>query len=443
MNIPSIKVLEQVIPYCSFQVSSPRERSDRLYKDNSFHILAKPAGPLCNLDCKYCFYTEKEALFPKNTTFQMTDAVLEMYIKKYIASQKTLEIVFAWQGGEPTLMGLDFFKKVVSLQDKYANGKKIANTFQTNGTLLNDEWCEFFASNKFLVGLSLDGPEHIHDAYRVDCGGKPTFNQVMKGLSLLKKHGVEFNILACVTKQASYKPLEIYNFFKEQDIQFIQFIPIVEREANKSTLELALRHATPPSLYKEESQKVVTSWTVEPAAYGSFLIEVFDEWIQKDIGLVYIMNFEWALAAWMGIPSPVCIFSEECGRAVAMEHNGDVYACDHYVYPEYQLGNIATDNLENMINSQFQLDFGKKKEHTLPNVCKNCEVRFACHGECPKHRFLLSDEGEPGLNYLCTSYKNYFKHISPYMKIMKRLLQEGLPVSLVTSIIKRQRVSEV
>jgi uncharacterized protein len=414
-----------------------------LYKDNSFHILAKPTGPLCNLDCKYCFYTEKEALFPKNTTFQMTDIVLETYIKKYIASQKAPEIMFAWQGGEPTLMGLDFFKKVVSLQDKYANGKKIANTFQTNGTLLNDEWCEFFAVNKFLVGLSLDGPEYIHDAYRVDRGGKLTFNQVMKGLSLLKKHGVEFNILACVTKQASYKPLEIYNFFKEQDIKFIQFIPIVEREANKSTLELALRHATPPSLHKEESQKIVTPWTVERAAYGSFLIEIFDEWIQKDIGLVYIMNFEWALAAWLGIPSPVCIFSEECGRAVAMEYNGDVYACDHYVYPEYQLGNITTESLENMINSQFQLAFGKKKENTLPNICKNCEVRFACHGECPKHRFLLSDDGEPGLNYLCASYKNYFKHISPYMKIMKQLLQEGLPVSLITSIIKRQRVSEI
>lgn len=407
------------------------KRGHELDKQDRFHILAKPTGPLCNLDCKYCFYTEKEALFPRENKFQMSDPVLETYIQQYIASQETEEIVFAWQGGEPILMGLDFFRKAVFLQKRYANGKRITNTIQTNGTLLNDEWCAFFHDHQFLVGVSLDGPEHIHDMYRIDRGGKPTFALVMRALSLLKKHRVEFNILTCVTKYSSYKPLEIYHFFKKQGIQFIQFIPIVEREPNEGAAKLALRHATPPSLYMEESQQAVTSWTVEQEMYGDFLIHIFNEWVQNDVGSIYIMNFEWALASWAGIPSPVCIFSEECGRAVAMEHNGDIYSCDHYVYPKYRLGNITTDNLMDMMNQPSQIDFGRKKRETLPSVCKNCEVRFACHGECPKHRFLVSDHNEPGLNYLCSSYKKYFKHINPYMKIMKQLLLDGLPVSSI------------
>ncbi|PEE35586.1 anaerobic sulfatase maturase [Bacillus pseudomycoides] len=404
---------------------------------NSFHILVKPTGPICNLDCKYCYYTEKEIYFPNEHSFRMSDSVLESYIKQYIASQDTQEIVFAWQGGEPTLMGLDFFHKAISLQKKYADGKQITNTIQTNGTLLNDRWCEFFSAHHFLVGLSLDGPEYIHDMYRIDRGGKPTFELVMKAIVMLKKHGVEFNILTCVTRHSSYRPLEIYRFFKQQDIQYIQFIPIVEREVNQEAAELSLRHATPPFLCKEEAQQTVTPWTVEPEMYGEFLIQIFTEWVQHDVGSVYVMNFEWALASWIGIPSPVCIFSEECGRAVAMEHNGDLFSCDHYVYPEYRLGNI-TDGLVNMINSPSQLAFGKKKRDTLPSVCRNCEVRFACHGECPKNRFLVSNQNEPGLNYLCVSYKKYFKHINPYMKMMKQLLQDGLPVSYMKEIIADQ-----
>jgi uncharacterized protein len=406
-------------------------RRHHLGSFNSFHILAKPAGPICNLDCKYCYYTEKEAFFNQGHSFRISDEVLESYIKQYIASQSTQEIVFAWQGGEPTLMGQDFFKKAVSLQKKYAGGKKITNTIQTNGTLLNDEWCGFLSAHRFLVGLSLDGPEHIHDQYRIDRGGRPTFESVMKALALLKKYKVQFNVLCCVTRYSAYKPLEIYHFFKEHDIQYIQFIPIVEREGN----EMTLKHAAPPSLLLEETQQTVTPFSVEPEMYGEFLIQIFNEWVQQDVGSVFIMNFEWALASWVGIPSPICIFAEECGRAAVMEHNGDLYSCDHYVYPEYRLGNI-NDGLLDMISSPSQLAFGKRKRDTLPSVCINCEVRFACHGECPKHRFMVSEQNEPGLNYLCASYKKYFTYIDPYMKIMKQLLHAGLPAYFIKEILK-------
>ncbi|NRD76825.1 anaerobic sulfatase maturase [Bacillus sp. BRMEA1] len=384
-----------------------------LGKSHHFHLLAKPTGPMCNLDCEYCFYTKKESNYPKNHSFRLPDDVLEMYIQQYIASQDTEEVVFAWQGGEPTLMGLDFFIKAVSLQKKYAGGKQIKNTIQTNGTLLTDRWCEFLSAHHFLVGLSLDGPEAIHNQYRFDRGGKPTFHEVMRGLSLLKKHHVEYNVLTCVTRHSAYKPLEIYHFFKQQGIQYIQLIPVVERE---------------------ECRFDVSPWTVESEMYGEFLISIFDEWVREDIGSVFVMNFEWALAAWAGIPSSICLFAEECGRALVMEHNGDLFSCDHYVSPEYRLGNIK-DGLMEAADQRFQRDFGRKKRSTLPRVCQNCEFRFACHGECPKNRFLVSEEKEQGLNYLCASYKNFFKHISPYMKVMKQLLQAGLPVSLMKDIL--------
>jgi uncharacterized protein len=289
--------------------------------------------------------------------------------------------------------------------------KQIRNTIQTNGTLLNDRWCEFLANHHFLVGISLDGPESIHNQYRVDRGGKPTFESVMRGLSLLKKHQVEFNVLACVTRDSAYHSLEIYHFFKKQGIEFIQFIPIVEQNKDQ-----------------------VSPWTVEPEMYGEFLIQIFNEWVRHDIGSVFVMNFEWALAAWAGIPSPICIFSEECGRAMAMEHNGDLFSCDHYVYPEYRLGNI-NDGLANMANLPFQRAFGKEKRDSLHSDCRNCDVRFACHGECPKNRFVVLDQNEPGLNYLCASYKKYFRHIDPYMKVMKELLKAGLPASFMKEIL--------
>jgi uncharacterized protein len=392
------------------------------YLLGNFHILAKPTGPICNLDCKYCYYTKKEQYYPKDHSFWMSDDVLETYIKEYIMSQDTGEVFFAWQGGEPTLIGIDFFKKAISLQKKYADGKQIKNTIQTNGTLLNETWCEFLAMHNFLVGLSLDGPEQIHDQYRIDRGGKPTFELVMRGLSLLKKHQVEFNVLTCVTRDSAYKPLEIYRFFKEQGIQFIQFIPIVERD----------------SLRIGELQPAVTPWTVESETYGEFLIQIFNEWVRQDVGDTFIMNFEWALAAWTGIPSSICIFSEECGTALAMEHNGDLFSCDHYVDPQFQLGNIK-DGLVNIVNQPLQAAFGKSKRDSLPSLCTNCEFLFACHGECPKNRFLVSEQDEPGLNYLCASYKKFFKYINPYMNVMKQLLQAGLPASFMTGFPKYEK----
>ncbi|WP_435924874.1 anaerobic sulfatase maturase [Paenibacillus sp. DYY-L-2] len=405
-------------------------------KPRAFHLLAKPTGPLCNLDCSYCFYTEKEALYPKGHSFYMTDEVLETFIRKYIERQDIPEISFVWQGGEPTLAGLDFYRRVIHYQAKYAGGKKINNSLQTNGTLLDEDWCSFLAENRFLVGLSLDGPEEVHDRYRVDRGKKPTFRKVMRGLNLLREHGVEFNVLVCVTRESAAKPLTVYRFLKEQGIRFIQFIPIVERKPDQLALQWGLRHASPPDPGSTEPQKLVTEWTVEPGAYGDFLIRIFDEWVREDVGSIHVMNFEWALTSWLGLPSTVCIFSENCGQALAVESSGEIFSCDHYVYPNYKLGHILHDEPDQLVQSERQQSFGKNKSATLPSMCRTCEVRFACHGECPKHRFLTTPDGETGLNYLCAGYKRYFRHIHPYMKAMVKLLENGLPAAKVMEVIK-------
>ncbi|MGE8081686.1 anaerobic sulfatase maturase [Peribacillus loiseleuriae] len=405
-------------------------------QSKSFHILAKPSGPICNLDCHYCFYTEKEALFSGNSRFKMSEETLEEFIRQYIQSQDVEEIPFVWQGGEPTLMGLEFYKMVVELQKKYGKGKRITNSLQTNGTLLNEEWCEFLKEHDFLIGLSIDGPEFIHDHYRVDRGKKPTFHRVLNALHLLNKHRVDFNVLVCVTKYSSDYPLEIYQFFKSEGVKFIQFIPIVERIPNFQAIGLKLRHATPPSVDEMEVQQEVSPWTVESEKYGEFLIAIFDEWIRNDVGKVHVMNFEQSLTSWLGLPSTSCIFAETCGKAAIVEHNGDVYSCDHFMYPEYKLGNIFNDTFEKMMDSSKQREFGKKKKTSLPKYCQTCEVRFACHGECPKHRFLQTPDGEPGLNYLCAGYKKYFHHIHKYMKVMVQLIEHGLPASDVMQVIK-------
>ncbi|WP_428911970.1 anaerobic sulfatase maturase [Niallia sp. Krafla_26] len=408
----------------------------QLNVQKGFHILAKPTGPLCNLDCEYCFYTEKEALFSGKPTYQMSDEVLETFIKKYIESQIAPEVPFVWQGGEPTLIGLDFYKKVIKFQSKYAKDKVIKNSIQTNGTLLDEEWCEFLAENQFMVGLSLDGPQFIHDRYRVDRGQKPTFEKVMRALTLLKEYGVEYNVLTCVTNESTQYSLEIYRFFKEQGIRFIQFIPIVERTPNRVAEEWGLRHAAPSSPKSESKHQQVTSWTVDPQAYGDFLIQVFNEWVRHDVGDIHIMNFEWALTSWLGLPSNICIFSESCGQAVVMEHTGDIYSCDHYVYPSYKLGNIVEDNPVELVYSVEQESFGASKKLDIPGECQTCEVRFACHGECPKRRFMKTQNDEPGLNYLCKGYKKYFRHIHPYMKVMVQLIKNNLPASNVMDVIK-------
>jgi uncharacterized protein len=410
-------------------------RNDMIGK--GYHIMVKPIGPVCNLECSYCFYTEKKTFFPQLNNFSMSNEILEAFIKKYITSQMIPEINFMWQGGEPTLLGLDFYKKVISLQKKYASGKKIINSLQTNGTLLNEEWCLFLRNEGFLVGLSLDGPASFHDVYRVDRTGWPTHSKVKNALSMLKKYNVPFNVLVCVTRESSVYPLKIYRYFKEQGVKYIQFTPIVERIPDNRVPGMGLRHAPPPNLQNEQDNLLVSPATVEPEAYGDFLIHIFEDWVRNDVGKMFIMNFEWALESWLGLPSTICIFSEECGRTLAMEHNGDLYSCDHYVYPDYRLGNILTDNPSNIIDSVEQRKFGQVKKTALPEECSECEVVFACRGECPRHRFKISYKSEPGLSYLCAGYKKYFRHIHRYMKVMAKLIENDLPASQVMEVVNR------
>jgi len=402
------------------------------------HVLAKPIGPACNIKCDYCFYLEKHALFEKGENMRMPDDVLAAYISSYVASQPTPVVEFVWHGGEPTLLGLDFFRKVVELQKPYLGLKQITNSLQTNGTLLTDEWCAFFKQNNFFIGLSLDGPREIHDKYRKDHMGRATFDDVMRGLKLLQKHGVECNILACVGKETAYHPLEVYNFFKSENVKFIQFTPIIERIPDDRAKEQGLWLATPAKLDGEETNKLVTPWTVEPKKYGEFLVAIYEEWVKKDVGEVFVMNFEWALNAWIGNPSPVCIFARQCGRAVAVEHNGDVYACDHYVYPEYKLGNVRDESLGAMVNRSVASGFGPHKEKSLPKYCRECEVLQACWGGCPKHRFTKTPDGEPGLHYMCAGYKKFFTHIRKYLHVFTQLLEHGVPASKIMSAVNNR-----
>jgi len=383
--------------------------------------MAKPIGPICNLDCTYCYYLEKEKLFPKGENFKMTPEVMETYIQQYIASQNTLEVTFSWQGGEPTLLGLEYFKKIVELQRRHSGGRKINNTLQTNGTLLDDAWCAFFQENSFLIGLSIDGPRKLHDTYRLDKGQKPTFDRVMDGINLLKKHRVEFNTLTVVSASNAKHPLEVYEFLREVGSGYIQFIPLVERLPGESAVVNGLDFAEPPESGQLPSP--VTRWSVPSELYGDFLITIFNEWVSRDVGKVFVQMFDVSLGIWSGHGPGLCLFLENCGEALAVEHNGDLYSCDHFVYPKYHLGNIMNDSLGAMVNSDQQRSFGQAKSETLPKYCRECDVRFACHGECPKHRFLTTPDGEEGLNYLCTGYKKYFHHVDPYMKKMAELMQ--------------------
>jgi uncharacterized protein len=388
-----------------------------------FHILTKPVGPICNLDCKYCFYLEKEKLYPGENQWRMSDAVLEEYVRQYIHNHPVSEINFAWQGGEPTLLGVEFFRKAVELQEKYAGGKAISNAIQTNGTLLDDEWCEFLAANQFLVGLSIDGPAELHDKYRMDKRQQPTFGAVMRGLELLKKHGVEFNTLTVVNRANSQQPLEVYRFLKSIGSQFLQFIPLVERAAPAEMKTAGYDFAAPPLPGQPENVSAVTPWSVEAGQYGIFLCAIFDEWVRHDVGNTFVQLFDVALGNWMGLGSSLCVFAEKCGAALAIEHNGDLYSCDHYVYPRHKLGNVMNQSLGEMVNSPQQVKFGNDKLNSLPKFCRDCEVRFACSGECPKHRFIKTPDGEDGLNYLCPAYKKFFNHIDPAMRTMARLLR--------------------
>lgn len=390
-----------------------------------FHVMAKPTGPICNLDCKYCFYLEKEKLYPAGTNWAMPPDVLEAFIRQHIEAHSVADVTFAWQGGEPTLLGVDYFRKVVDLQKVHAGGKRIENAFQTNGVLLDDEWCEFFRENGFLVGLSIDGPAHLHDHYRVDRGGQPSFKKVVRGLEALKRHQVEFNTLTVVNRANQDHGLEVYRFLKEIGSKVMQFIPLVDRlTAVPSPLKIVL----------PVQDGSLAEWSVQPEAYGRFLVEIFQDWVHHDVGKHYVQLFDVSLEAWLGMPASLCWFRETCGAAVALEHNGDLYSCDHYVYPENRLGNIMEQPLASLMNSEQQRQFGQEKRSTLPQMCLKCDVRFACHGECPKRRFLKTPEGEEGLNYLCAGYMHFFRHIDPYMRFMAAMLQRRMPPANVMQL---------
>ena len=407
-----------------------------------FHIMVKPIGPKCNLDCKYCFYLEKEMLFGDGERWKMGDDVLQDFIRRYMEAQPTSDVTFAWQGGEPTLCGVEFFEKVVHWQKQYGQGRKIENAFQTNGTLLDDEWGRFLHSENFLVGLSVDGPEPLHDAYRVTRGGRGTFAEVMRGLEVLKRHRVEFNTLTCVNRANQDKGPEVYEFLKGIGSRYMQFIPIVERLPDAEAKRLGLWHATPPKFSDEDANldAPVTEWSVQPKAYGRFMWSIFKRWVQHDVGRYYVQLFDVALGKWSGHPGGLCIFSEECGRALALEHDGSLYSCDHYVYPDYKLGNIRGQAIANLVDSLFQQDFGRSKQSTLPAYCRECEVKFACNGGCPKQRFLLTPDDEKGLNYLCSGYRFVFNKMDPYMKAMAGLLDSRQAPAGVMQLIREKRL---
>jgi uncharacterized protein len=390
----------------------------------AFHLMTKPRGAICNLDCQYCYFLSKERLYP-NSSFRMSENMLEEYTRQYIEAQRVPEVTFAWQGGEPTLIGLEFFEMAVRYQQKHKKpGMRIFNSFQTNGVLLDDAWCMFFKANDFLIGLSVDGPRELHDAYRVDKGGQPTFERVMRGRAYLEKHGVDYNVLCTVHAANGDHGLEVYKFFRDElKVNFVQFIPIVER-ANETG-------------FQEGSG--VTERSITGNQYGKFLIDIFDEWVMHDIGRVYVQIFDIALAAWSGGRPGLCIFEETCGSALALEHNGDVYSCDHFVEPDYRLGNLQFVPLADMVGSKQQWEFGQAKKNSLPQYCRDCEVRFVCNGGCPKDRFISTPDGEPGLNYLCAGYRAFFNHVNRPMRMMAAELQaQRAPANVMFMLAREQ-----
>jgi uncharacterized protein len=390
----------------------------------AFHIMLKPRGAICNLGCQYCYFLSKEKLYP-DSDFRMPDDLLEDFTRQYIQAQQVPEVTFAWQGGEPTLMGLPFFEQAVRYQHQYARpGQKIINAIQTNGTTLTEDWCRFFKQHDFLVGLSLDGPQELHDAYRRDKGGNPTFERVMAGLALLKQHRVATNALTTVHAANGDHPLAVYRFLRDEArLDYIQFIPIVERDNQTG--------------YQQGSR--LTQRSVEAKQYGRFLTAVFDEWVRRDVGQVFVQHFDVALGAWLSQPGALCVFAPTCGTALAMEHNGDLYACDHFVEPDYLLGNIRKRDLVELVASSKQVQFGRDKMAKLPKYCLECEVRFACHGGCPKNRTIRSPQGEPGLNYLCQSYKDFFQHIDEPMRIMAFLLRQQRSPAEIMNILAQKK----
>lgn len=392
------------------------------------YVMLKPAGAHCNLACKYCYYLEKNKLYPTAQRHLMSDEMLEQFTREYIEAQTMNQVLFTWHGGEPLLRSIDFYRKALSLQQKYAGGRRIDNVIQTNGTLLTDEWCEFFAQNHWLVGISIDGPQPDHDHYRLTAAGKPSWQKVMQGIKLLKKHGVEWNAMAVVNAYNVNHPLEFYRFFKENGCQFLQFTPIVERltrhEDGRTLASLA-----------DKDEISLSEASVAPEQWGYFLCAIFDEWVRKDVGKIFVEIFDCTLANWMGVSPGICAYSKECGHAGVMEHNGDVYSCDHFVFPEYKLGNIRDHSLIDMLYGEQQQEFSRLKHSSLPRQCKECDMEFACHGECPKNRFMKDKYGDSGLNYLCPGYYHYYQHVAPYMDYMKQELMAQRPPSNIMKVL--------
>jgi uncharacterized protein len=377
------------------------------------YVMLKPAGATCNLRCRYCYYLEKRSLFPPGGSPAMSDELLERFIRQYLEAQTMPGTLFTWHGGEPLLRPMEFYRKALLLQKKYAGGRQVDNCIQTNGTLLDDEWCRFLAGNGFLVGISLDGTQPMHDRYRRTHGGKPTFREVMKGIALLKKHRVEFNVMAVVNDHNVHRPLEFYRFFRQIEAHFIQFSPVVETVGGRPA-----------------------PWNVPPARWGDFLTAIFKEWVRHDVGTYFVQYFDATLANWMNLQPGLCTLAKTCGHAGVMEFNGDVYACDHFVFPEYKLGNLRTHTLAEMMYSEKQQQFGAAKDDALPGRCMQCEYLFACYGECPKNRILPSPSGGPGLNYLCEGYRKFFRHAAPYMDYMKNeILHRRSPANVMHAAI--------
>ena len=393
------------------------------------YVMTKPAGASCNLACEYCYYLEKLQLYRHDTRHVMSDEMLERFVKQYIESQTMQQVLFCWHGGETLMLPLSFYEKVVRLQRQYAQGRQIDNVIQTNGTMIDDRWAQFFHDQGWLVGVSIDGPEEFHDEYRRNKTGRPSWRQVMKGINCLNKHQVEWNAMAVVNDFNADYPLDFYQFFKDIGCRYLQFTPIVERISTHPDG----RHLASMA---DDVQAELADFSVTPEQWGHFLCTVFDQWVRNDVGSTFVQLFDTTLANWMGMEGSLCTMARECGHAGVMEYNGDVYSCDHFVFPEYKLGNICDNTLTEMMYSERQRAFGQNKYRSLPQQCKNCHYLFACHGECPKNRFSETAQGEPGLNYLCQGYYRFFEHVAPYMDFMKRELTAHRPPSNVMEAIK-------
>ncbi len=401
---------------------------------HAFHVIAKPTGPQCNLRCNYCFYLEKEALFAPKSSRRMDDEMLEAFVRQYIESQPGDRVQFAWQGGEPTLLGVPWFRNMVQLQRRHANGKTIENALQTNGTLLDDEWAGFLKEHDFLVGVSIDGPQALHDRSRVDVRREGSWASTMRGLETLERHGVAFNTLTCVSAANCEHPLEVYRFLKRIGARHLQFIPVVERTPGATSREHGLTLGMPDVAQSE--LQAITPWSVQGGAWGRFLIEIFDRWVRHDVGEVHVQSFDGALAKWLGMPGGLCVHNEICGDMLAIEHDGSVYACDHYVYPEFRIGNIRERPLGELAADAGLERFGFDKRDRLPEQCRRCDVLFACNGGCPKHRFATTTDGQAGLNHLCTGYRAFFRHIDPYMRRMADLVRRSESVTAIMREVK-------